>query len=892
MTMPWWLRRKQREEDLERELRTDLDLETAEQQENGVSAEDARYAARRAFGNTTLVKENMRTMWVSTFWETLLQDTRFGARLLRKNPAFSFVAIVSLALGIGANTAIFSLMDAILLKMAPVSNPLELALLGTQTPEGTNHNFYYETYQRLQRGQPFFQNLAAFSLTRLNVSVDGQLEPSVQGQLVSGNYFSTLGVGVELGRALMPDDDRVPGERAVAVISHAYWQRRFGLASSVIGKKILISGTPFTIVGVTPPGFFGIEIGSSPDITVPLAMQPEVMPDKENWLRRPRNTVDWLRIFGRLKPGVSIEQASSGMRVIYWHIQEQLAGELDSQWQQTWLKGWAEAGLVLEPGATGVSDLRRQFTAPLIILTVLVGLVLLIACANIATLLLARAAARGREIAVRVAMGAGRMRLIRQLLIESLMLSILGGTLGIVFALWGSEALVHFLSIGRNPITLNVHPDLRILSFTAFVSVFTGILFGLIPALRVSQLDVNPALNEGGRSGTSHHRFGKILVASQMALSLILVFGSCLFVRSLHNLNGRDSGFQRDHVLTVRLEPKGSDQKHGETASRLNRLYTDVQERIQAIPGVIAASLAGSSPTTSQQNRAYTAFGGREFRASMAYVYPEYFKTLGTPILQGRDFGLRDMLEGASKVVVISNALAHKVFSGENAIGKRINCSAQQPCEVVGVAGDVPYSHLHGQANSAIYYPFLQAPTGRGQMVLYVRFSGRPQSVASAVRREISAIDPHLPAFEMRTLAAEVNAALIRERLLAFLSAFFGGFALFLAAVGLYGVIAYAVRRRTKEIGIRMALGASGSNVGWLVFGETLRLVAYGVLFGLPGSLLAARFVGKFLYGLSANSVGVILASIAFLVLTAVVAVYIPARRAVQVDPMVALRYE
>jgi predicted permease len=888
----FWRRRKQREQDLERELRADLELEATEHQENGLSEEEARYAARRAFGNTTAVKESMRAVWISTVWETLLQDVRFGARLLRKNSAFSFVAIISLAVGIGANTAIFSLTDAILLRIVPVNSPEELVLLGTQSPEGTNHNFYYETYQRLRTGQPFFQSLAAFSLTRLNVSVDGQPEPSVQGQLVSGNYFSTLGVTAELGRTLAPEDDRAAGEGAVAMISHAYWQRQFGLASSVIGKKILISGTPFTIVGVTPPGFFGIEVGSSPDITLPLTMQPEVMPDKENWLARPRDTVDWLRILGRLKPGVSIEQASGGMRVIYRRTQEQLAGELDSQWRQTWLKGWAEAGLVLEPGATGVSELRRQITAPLIILTVLVGLVLLIACANIATLLLARAAARGQEIAVRVAMGAGRIRLIRQLLVESLMLSTLGGLLGIIFAIWGSEALVHFLSIGRNPITLNLNPDLRILGFTASASVLTGILFGLVPALRISHLDINPALNEGGRSGTPHYRFGKILVASQMALTLILVFGSSLFVSSLRNLNGRDSGFQRDHVLIVRLEPEGSDQKRGETASRLNRLYMNLQERIQSIPGVAAASLAGSSPTASQQNRAYSAFGGREFRASMAYVYPKYFAALGTHILQGRDFGPRDIADGAPKVVVISEALARKVFATENVIGKHINCIGQQPCEVIGVAGDVPYSHLHGQANSAIYYPFLEAPTGRGQMVLYVRFLGSPRSVAAAVRREISAIDPRLPAFEMRTLAAEVDAALIRERVLAFLSAFFGAFALFLAAVGLYGVVAYSVRRRTKEVGIRIALGASNSNIRWLVIGETLRLAASGILVGLPCSLVAAQFVGKFLYGLSANSVGAILTSIAFLILIAAIACYIPVRRAVLVDPMVALRYE
>ena len=888
----FWRRRKQREEELERELLSDLESEAAEQEANGLSPEEARRAARRAFGNTTFVKENMRAMWISTFWDTLLQDAWFGARLLRKNLSFSVVAIISLAVGIGANTSIFSLMDAILLKMAPVHKPKELVILATQSAEGISHNFYYETYRRLRQEQPFFQSLAAFSLARLNVRVDGELEPSVQGQFVSGNYFSRLGAGAELGRTLTPEDDRIPGERAVAMISYAYWERQFGRANSVIGEKIVISGAPFTIIGATSRGFFGIEVGSSPDIIVPLTMQPEVMPDKENWLRRPRNTVDWLRIVGRLKPGISMEQASSGMRVIYRRIQEQLAGEIDPQWQQTWLKGWAEAGLALEPGATGVSDLRRQLTAPLTIVTVLVGLVLLVACANISTLILARASGRQREIAVRIAVGAGRMRLIRQLLIESLMLSILGGMLGTGFAFWGSQALVYFLSTGRHPITLNLNPDLRIFAFTAFVSVLTGILFGLVPALRVSQLEVNPALSEGGRPKTSQYRLGKFLIASQMAVSLILVFGSCLFVGTLQKLNDRDFGFPRDHVLTVRLEPEGSDQKRGVTAFRLNRLYRNVQERIQAIPGVIAASLAGSNPTAAQRNRTYTAFGGRKFRAAMAYVYPKYFTTLGTQILQGRDFGPGDMADGARKVVVISQALARKVFAEENPVGKRVYCVGQELCEVIGVAGDIPYSHLRDEANSVIYYPFLQAPTGRGQMALCVRFSGSSRSMAAAVRREISAIDSHLPAFEIRTLAAEVDALLIRERVLALLSLFFGGFALFLAAVGLYGVIAYAVRRRTKEIGIRIALGASGARIGWLVFGETLRPVGLGVLFGLPCSLIAARFVGNFLYGLSANSLAVVLTSIAFLVLTAAIAVYIPARRAIQVDPMVALRYE
>ena len=817
-----------------------------------------------------------------------MSDVRYGLRLLRQNPVFTSVAVLSLALGIGANTAVFTLIDAVLLKLLPVRDPQGLLFLATPG----NTSFYFETYHRLQAEQLFFRELAAFSPVRLNVGIGDESEPSVEGQLVSGNYFAVLGTGPAAGRTLTEDDDRLPGAHPVAMISYAYWQRRFGLSASAIGQKISLDGTPFTIVGVMPRGFLGLEIGGAPDITVPLMMQHQVMPDKENWLIRSSNTVDWLRIFARLKPGITREQAASGMSVIFSRVQTQLASELNLQWRQTWLKDWAEARLSLEPGGAGISPLRAQFSKPLFVLMGVTGLVLLIACANVANLLLGRASARQREIAVRIAIGAGRFRLVRQLLVESLLLSGMGGALGILFANWGTKLLVHLLSTGRTPISLDLTPDLRVLAFTAIASIVTGALFGLLPALHATRLDLTPALKAGGRAATPHQRLGNALAAVQIAVSLVLVIGAGLLARSLHKVNAADRGFARDHVLTVRLEPRGSDQKHGENALRLNRLYLDLQERIRIMPGVTAASFAGSSPTTPLQPRNFTTPDGRRFRASWTQVYPDYFATLGARIVRGRDFGPRDLLENAPLVTLINANLARSVFSNENPIGKQIVCRGRNACEVIGVVQEIKYASLKGETGNTMYQTFLQGPTGRGQMVLHVRFAGDPQQMASQIRRQVGVIDPNLPAFEIRTLATEVDAALVRERLLALLSTVFGAFALLLAGLGLYGVIAYAVRRRTKEIGIRIALGATRGEVGWLVLRETLRVAGLGILIGLPIALGTGRLIASFLYGLTPTDPMVLGASVAFLLATGLAAGYVPARRASRVDPMVALRYE
>lgn len=894
--MRW--RRRNRAEDLERELQGHLELEAEERLEAGLSPDEARYAAQRAFGNTTLIKEDVRAVWNCILLEQIGQDLRYAARTMRKNWGFSTVAILSLALGIGANTAIFGLIDALLLKSLPVKNPQSLFFLVKQEHHGTNAYFYYESYQRLRAAQPFFEELAAYGEpVRMNVDIEGAAE-STMGQLVSGNYYNVLGVPPVAGRVFGPEDDRTPGAHPVAVISHGYWQRRLGGSADAIGKKILIAGTPFTIIGVTPPRFFGLQVGDAPEISVPIMMQPQVMPDKENWLGRPRNTVDWLSLFGRLKPGVTVPQATNVLQALFWNIQTQLAAELGLE-KASWRKEWVEAKVVLAPGAIGLSRLRRQYSGALYVLLGVAGLVLLIACANVANLLLARASARRRETALRLAIGASGARVIRQLLVESCSLSGLGGALGIALSYWIAELLVRFLSAGGPLIWLDLSPDWRVLLFTAGISMATGILFGLAPAIRGAGLDLAPALKQGGRGASAPQRFARALSVVQVALSLVLLIGAGLLVRTLNRIDNIDAGFPRDRVYTVSVSPHGSDQKNGPNGPRLNRLYLDLLDRVRAIPGVVSASLAGEKPTDRGYGRPFRIEDGRQVVAHQYPIYPGYFAALGSAIVQGRDFASGDMAQGAALVAIINERMARQAFPGERALGKRIVCTGRismsesgSPCEVIGVARDIPYSTLKNEPQNAIYMTFLQAPTGRGGMELIVRAADGRTDVPAQLRREIAAMDPYLPSVVVRTLATDMAAALMRERLLALLSTIFGGLAALLAAIGLYGVIAYSVSQRAQEIGVRMALGAPPRRVLGLVLGETLALAGLGIACGLPTALTATRLLTGFLYGVKPVDPIVLLVSAGFLVVTAAIAGYIPARRAARIDPVVALRDE
>jgi predicted permease len=833
--------------------------------------------------------------------ETTIQDLRYAFRILRASPGFTATVVLSLALGIGANTAIFTLTDAIMWRMLPVRNPEDLLLLARTQGGATGHGFTYSEFQLFHDRNQTFSDLASYSRVRLNVSVAGSMEPTAEGQLVSGRYFSTLGVHAVAGRTIGVEDDRIPKAHPVAMLSYGYWKRRFSLDPSILDKTISLCGTPFTVIGVTPPEFFGVEVGVAPDIFVPVMMQPAVMPASENLLERPIIYAAWLRVLGRLRPNVPVQQAAAEMAVLFDQIEwprDKSGFRIDKFGNRI------DERLVLTPASRGLTDLRRQFSQPLFILMAVVGVVLLIACANTANLLMARAAARRPEFAMRVALGAGRWRLMRQLLVESVLLAFLGGVCGLLLANWATQLLVKFISSGQTAVTLVLEPDLRILGFAAAVSLLTGILFGMAPAIRATRIDPAPALkSQGGRlTGRGSLRPGRVLAVFQVALSLLLLIGAGLFVRSLQKLNSQDAGFPRESVLVVRVEPKGSDQRNiPGTSTRLDRIYKELIQRVESVPGVRSASMAHFTPT----NRIgfFSPFKfptGEEIRVPSLMVYPNYFATLGIPIVAGRDFNGADLAENSPLVAVVNETFARRVFPGENVVGKHYVTRGRRgdslTCEIIGVVKDSRYANLRGETPPVIYQPFLQTNTGRGQMVLHARVSGNPGGLLPRIREEVQRVDKDLPMFEVNTLAAEMDAALVRERLIATLSSFFGVLALLLAGVGLYGLLAFGVVQRTGEMGVRMALGAQRWDVLWMVLREALSLVLIGVGLGLPATLAAARVaenqISGLLFGLTTGDPVTIAAATGLLAAVAGVAAYLPARRASRVDPMVALRNE
>jgi len=857
----------------------------------------------------------------------MFQDLRYGARMLLKHPGFTCVAALTLALGIGANTAIFSLIDAVLLKTLPVNNPERLVLLARALGGKNGAQFPYRTYRQIRDQNEVLTGLLAYHPLRLSVSVDGQPEPAVAGQLVSGNYYAVLGVHAALGRTIVPDDDRAPGESPVCVISHNYWRRRFAGDPAVVGKTIHIGGAPFTIVGVTPPEFFGLEVGSSLDFSVPLMMQQQVMPGIRSYVDG-ADPNSFFNVMGRLRPGVAMPQAQAGLSVLYRQLCAEYAA---SNWGFKFNPyPWLEEKLVLESGGRGLSELRVQFSRPLLALMIVVALVLAVACANVAGLLLARAVARRKEIAIRLALGAGRLRLVRQLLIESVLLSSLGALLGLLFAYWGTRMLLPLLSQGEIPVQLNLSPDARALGFTIAVATLTGVLFGLAPAFLATRVNMNSTLkNEAsGISGRGAHlTFGKIFVISQVALSLLLLIGAGLFVRSLQKLQQVDAGFARENVLVMKLEPVGSDSKTPQLAAR----YDELLRRVEAIPGVKLASLIGYSPMSRREwlvmgqtpetsnpmtVQGYTPHPGEEMVIPWMQVYPSSFATLGVPLLAGRDFGSQDSQQWrpanicppsarAPQVGIINESMARRFFGNESPIGRRFGFSnsvgrclgASEPdpasqIEIIGVVKDVKYASLRNEGRAMFYLPYYQATTGRGQMTLVVRTAGDLTPVAAAVRREARTMDPAMPMFEVETLATQVAASLQRERLLATLSSGFGLLALLLSCLGLYGILSYTVARRTSEIGVRMALGADRRDVLWLVLRDALRLVLVGAALGVPAALAAARLVASQLFGISAADPGAVVAATLALLVVAAVSGYLPARRATRVDPLVALRCE
>ena len=900
--MRWW-RWKNREQDLERELRSDLELETEEQLAKGLSAEEARYAAQRAFGNTTLLKEDVRKTWGWTSLERLGQDLRYAVRLMKGSPGFTMVAVLSLGLGIGGNTAIFSLMNAVMMRSLPVQEPDRLVLFGAGREGGIDGDlpsrswelFSYPFYRLVQRENQVFSGVTAMQSlgNDVHAMVEGAAAPEpVRARLVAGTYFSVLGVNAAVGHTFTDTEDQTPGADPVAVMSYSWWRRRFG-GAPVVGKTLTIGSTVYKIIGVAAPEFFGTSVGESPDVWIPLAMNAQLPPGWGGAEARRDPSSQSLYILARLRPGAGIAQANAQVNLIF---KQSLHARVGSNPSAKELNAIQRAIIELTPGGSGLSQVRNRFATSLQLLMGAVGLVLLIACANIANLLLARAANRQREIAVRLSIGASRPQIIRQMLTESMVLSMLGGVVGIAFADVALRLLLWMVSGGGETLPIDVRLDSRVLAFTTLLTVATGILFGLAPALRATRVELTSSLKEGRGSISARSRnvLAKALIVSQVALSAVLLIGAGMFVRSLANLRNVDTGFNKENVLVMGVDASLLDFK--ENDPRLVSLYRQVEERVSQVPGVRSAGFA----MLTFQPGSWTDYAFVQGRAALPdddqreihndAVGPGFFAAMGTPITLGRGFRMSDT-SISPKVAVINETMARRFFSGESPIGLRFGLSPERSgeFEVVGVVKDAKYESLREKPTPMAFYPYARGGS-LGQFV--VRYAGDVRSILPEIRRAFAEVNRNLPITEVKTLTEWVDDTLTRDKLMARLSSFFGLLALLLASIGIYGVLSYAVSRRTSEVGLRMALGAPRSNVLWLVMRDVLALTAIGVAIGVPAALASEWWISGLLYGLTKIDSWSIAAAIGILAVVAGIAAYLPARRASLVDPTTALRYE
>jgi predicted permease len=819
-----------------------------------------------------------------------MPDVRDALRALRATPVISAVAVLSLALGIGANTAIFSIVNTLSLRSLPVRDPQRLVLL-----EG-RRSWTNPIWEQIRdRQDRLFDSAFAWTDTRFNLSASGGTR-FVNGIWASGRFFDVLGVRALLGRTFTPADD-VRGGGAhgpVAVISYAFWQRHFGATADVVGRSLVLDLTTFTIIGVTPPGFFGPSVGRAFDVAIPLGTEPLLRPGGSALDQR---SFWWLKIMARLKPGQTAAQATAALRGVQPQIRE---ATLPPNWRPEALKRYLADAFTLAPAATGWSRLREEYARPLRAVMVVVALVLLIACANIANLLLARATARRHELSVRLALGASRWRLARQLLSESLLLSGIGAGLGLGFAAWGSALLVRQLSTGGNDVFLDLSLDWRVLGFTAAVAVGTAILFGTVPALRAARVEPNEAIKEQGRGVAGERRtgFGGALVVGQVALSLVLVVAAGLFVRTFSALSHLDLGFDRDNVLVVDVGSSQIDLKPAGQAALFDRLLRSVA----AVPGVAHASLSVITPASGAMWNGVVDVPGapamteEERTVCLNFVTPDWFATYGTPILAGRAFDDHDR-DGSRPVAIVNEAFARRFLDGASPIGRTVRRRGQpgraMPSrEIVGLARDAVYTFPRDPIPPTMYLPLAQpGEDGRTPWVaLSVRSAGgSPARLAGSVVAAMAGVDRHL-ALTVRLLADQVSESLLQERLVAMISGFFGALALLLAGIGLYGVTAYAVSRRRAEIGIRLALGAQPGGVIRLVLRRVALLVGAGVVVGGVASLWAARFAGSLLYGLQPRDPVTLAAAAAVLAGVGALAGWLPARRASRIDPARALR--
>jgi predicted permease len=832
---------------------------------------------------------------------------RHGARLMVRNPGFTAVAVLSLALGIGANTAIFGLLDKIVFRMLPVHNPEELRMVEVArtgkrgSPGKADASYTYAQYALWRDRNRSFTGLAAANsgMRWRDESAAGDKAWRL-GQFVSGNYFDVLGVSAAIGRVLTPADDSIKGvggpAGAAVVLSERYWQAAFDADPGAIGKQINVNGAWVTVVGVTPPGFFGMQAGSAPDIFIPMHLQPAITPDPGSWLHdSPSGSTTWMRVFGRLKPGLSETQAAADLTPIY---EAYVISRMSAKDQAAYSAG--ERRLVgtvaLTPGGRGFSELRERFSGPLKVLMAMVGIILLIACANLANLLLARGDARTREIAVRMAIGAPRGRIVRQFLTESGMLAFSGGALGLLFASWSGRVLLGTLPQPQGPIGLDVSPDVRILTFTFGVSVVSALLFGLMPALRATHHSIGGSMKQTGGTASAFPRLhlDRLLAAVELALAVPLLAGAGLFIGTVRNLTTLDAGFIQQNVLQARIDvdrariPK----------SQWQTVYAQLVDRAAAVPCVTAVSLAnhgliaadGATSSGPVHFPGYRFEEGESRNLLETYVGPDYFTAAGVPLRTGRLFGARD---GANRqeVAIVNETLARQYFAGRNPVGLRFGIGdGPGNIEIIGVVADAKYFNLRQNPVPMAYYPFEQVMPARMNSLI-VRTQGDAVAVARSLRAAIIGVRPDLLQ-DVRTLSSQIDDSLFTERMLARISGFFGILALALTCIGLYGIVAHGVTRRIHEIGIRIALGAARGEVVRMVLRETLMVSVAGLAIGAPLAVGLSRLIGSFLYGVKPNDPAVLGGALLTLLAASILAGYLPARRAARVDAMVALRYE
>ncbi len=847
-----------------------------------------------------------------TIGEQLAQDLRYGLRMMAANPLFTAMAALSLALGIGANTAIYSFMDAIMMRALPVPHPEQLAVIEWRSKDrpavihsqhGTRHSdrngasspdYPLAAFDLFRADREVFSSLFAYAYGgRPNTVVQGQAE-ILDAELVSGGYFAGLGVYPAAGRLILEDDDRF-GAPPVAVISHAYWQRRFAASPAAVGQSILVNGTAFTIAGVSPPDFFGVDPGSAPELMIPLHAGPLLSSKPEEYRKRfvEKNTY-WVDMMGRLRPGVSIKQAEARLAVQFHQFALSTAS--------TPKEKASLPTLYLYEGGSGLDSLRRRYSKPVFVLMGMVGLILVIACANIANLLLARATGRRREMAVRLSLGAGRFRVVRQLLTESVLLSIVGGALGVLVAAWGISSITWLLANGRDDFTLHAALNWPVLAFTFALAVICGLLFGLAPALQGTRVDLTPALKEsrasaprgglrhlGVRIGLSH-----VLVVSQIAISLLLVVAAGLFVHTLSNLHSVALGFNRENVLLFNLNARQA----GYTGPALARFYGKLRDRFRQIPGVRNVSFSDSPLAAGHWNSESLTIPGRAKAADVETcrvdVDQSFLSTMQIPILLGREIQERDL--DAPRVAVVNEQFVQKFFAGENPIGRRIGMGdSKSPAdiEIIGVAKNSRYNSIKEPYTPPVaYVPYTEDLDSLDQVSFELRTAGDPLALVNTVRQIVHQAGPTVPVSGVGTQSRAIDQTISQERTFAGLCGCFAVLALLIASVGLYGSVAYAVARRTGEIGIRMALGAQSRRIVWMVLREVVALAAVGLGIGMAAAYSLTRFVASFLFGMQPHDPLALSVSVAVLAGAAVLAGYAPALRASRIDPMAALRHE